>query len=110
MVVEAAGTAASVQAGLDLLRIGGTMVLAGTVAPVGKVGLDPEKAVRRMLTLRGVHNYHSRDLEAALKFLAGAGRHFPFETLVAAGYPLEQAERAFTHAHTLPGVRVAVVP
>ncbi|MGH7223742.1 MAG: hypothetical protein ACRELF_10975 [Gemmataceae bacterium] len=47
---------------------------------------------------------------AFLTFLAGPGRHFPFETLVAASYPLEQAEQAFAHAHTMPGVRVAVVP
>jgi hypothetical protein len=34
------------------------VLLAGTVAPVGTVALDPEDVVRRMLTIRGVHNYH----------------------------------------------------
>jgi alcohol dehydrogenase len=86
------------------------MLLAGTVAPVGNVELDPENVVRRMLTVCGVHNYHPRDLEAALTFLAGPGQHFPFETLLAASYPLEQADQAFHCAHTLPGVRVVVVP
>jgi threonine dehydrogenase-like Zn-dependent dehydrogenase len=86
------------------------VVLAGTVAPVGTVGLDPEKVVRRLLTIRGVHNYHPRDLATALGFLAGPGRDFPWQSLVVAAYPLEQAEQAFAAAHAQPGVRVAVVP
>jgi alcohol dehydrogenase len=110
LVLELAGTAGTVRAGLALARTGGTVVLAGTVAPVGDVGFDPESVVRRMLTIRGVHNYHPRDLSAALDFLAGAGRDFPWPSLVAAEYPLEDAERAFAAAHARPGVRVAVIP
>jgi alcohol dehydrogenase len=110
VALELAGTAASVQAALSSVRTGGTVVLAGTVAPVGAVGVDPEQVVRRMLTIRGVHNYHPRDLAAALAFLAGAGRGFPFEQLIAGEYALADAERAFGHAHAHPGVRVAVIP
>jgi alcohol dehydrogenase len=110
LVLELAGVAGAVEAGLASARTGGTVVLAGTVAPVGKVGLDPEYVVRRMLTIRGVHNYHPRDLATALGFLAGPGRDFPWQSLVVAKYPLEQAERAFAEAHARPGVRVAVVP
>jgi alcohol dehydrogenase len=107
---ELAGTAESVQSALSLVRTGGTVVLAGTVAPVGKVEFDPENVVRRMLTIRGVHNYHPGDLAAALAFLAGPGRGYPFASLVAAEYPLAEAEQAFAHAQEHPGVRVAVVP
>jgi alcohol dehydrogenase len=110
LVLELAGTAATVQAGLALARTGGTVVLAGTVAPVGAIGFDPEIVVRRMLTIRGVHNYHPRDLAEALGFLAGPGSDFPWQSLVVAEYPLEQAEQAFAAAHAQPGVRVAVVP
>jgi alcohol dehydrogenase len=110
LVLELAGTAGSVQAGLALVRTGGTVVLAGTVAPVGTIGFDPENVVRRLLTIRGVHNYHPRDLATALGFLAGPGRDFPWESLVATEYPLEQAEQAFAAAHAQPGVRIAVVP
>jgi putative phosphonate catabolism associated alcohol dehydrogenase len=110
VVLELTGVPASVTAGLSLVRTGGVLILAATVAPVGKVGFDPEDAVRRMLTIRGVHNYHPRDLDSALTFLAGPGRGFPFETLVAATYPLEQAEQALAKAQAHPGVRIAVVP
>jgi alcohol dehydrogenase len=110
LVLELAGAAGTVQAGLALARTGGTVVLAGTVAPVGAVGFDPENVVRRMLTIRGVHNYHPHDLATALGFLAGPGRDSPWQSLVVAEYPLEQAEQAFADAHARPGVRVAVVP
>ncbi len=110
IALELAGAAATVQAGLALVRTGGTVVLAGTVAPVGNVGFDPESVVRRLLTIRGVHNYHPRDLATALAFLAGPGREFPWASLVADQYPLDQAEQAFAAAHAQPGVRVAVIP
>ncbi len=110
LVLELAGAAQTVQAGLALVRIGGTLVLAGTVAPVGELRFDPEAVVRRLLTIRGVHNYHPQDLATALDFLAGPGRDFPWRSLVVAEYPLEQAEQAFAAAHANPGVRVAVVP
>jgi alcohol dehydrogenase len=110
VVLELAGVPASVTAGLALARTGGVLVLAGTVAPVGSVGFDPESVVRLLLTVRGVHNYHPRDLGAALTFLAGPGRGYPFDSLVTAEYPLEQGEQALAHARAHPGVRVAVVP
>ena len=109
VVLELAGVPASVTASLSLVRTGGILILAGTVSPVGDVGFDPESVVRRMLTIRGVHNYSPRDLESALTFLAGPGRGFPFESLVAAEYPLDQAEQAFAKARAHPGVRIAVV-
>jgi alcohol dehydrogenase len=110
LVLELAGTPGTVRTGLALARTGGTVVLAGTVAPVGEVGVDPENVVRRMLTIRGVHNYHPRDLATAVGFLAGPGHDFPWPTLVGAEFPLEQPDQAFAEAHARPGLRVAVVP
>ena len=110
VVLELAGVATSVASALTLVRTGGTLVLAGTVLPTAAVPLDPEQVVRRMLTIRGVHNYHPRDLVTALDFLAGPGRAFPFDSLIAGEYPLEQAEEAFACAHSRPGVRVVVIP
>jgi alcohol dehydrogenase len=110
VVLELAGVAESVRAGLSLVRTGGVLLLAGTVAPTPAVALDPEAVVRRMLTIRGVHNYHPRDLPTALAFLSGPGRAYPFDTLVQAEYPLEEARQAFTRAQLHPGLRVAVIP
>lgn len=110
LVLECAGTAESVAAALALPRVGGTVVLAGTVRPTPPVPLDPERVVRRLLTIRGVHNYAPVDLETAVAFLAGPGRAFPFAGLVGRSFSLEAIEEAFAHAHAHPGSRVAVVP
>jgi alcohol dehydrogenase len=110
VVLELAGAASAVQAGLGLARVGGTVVLAGTVLPTAAVALDPEQMVRRMLTLRGVHNYTPADLAAAVDFLAGPGRMVPFAALLGETFPLAEVERAFAYAHAHPGMRVVVVP
>jgi alcohol dehydrogenase len=110
VVLELAGSAASVQTGLALVRVGGTMVLAGAVAPCGPLAIDPETIVRRMMTLRGVHNYHPRDLAAAVEFLNDNRRRFPFDELVSNSYPLARADEAFQSAQATLGERVMVVP
>lgn len=110
VVLELAGTAMSVESAIEVVRTGGVVVLVGTVTPTAAVPLDPERFVRRMITIRGVHNYHPRDLATALAFLAGPGQRFPFAELVDTEFPLTQVGEAFTVAHANPGIRIAVVP
>lgn len=110
VVFELAGTLASVELGLHVLRIGGTFILGGTVAPVGTLPFNPEHVVRRMLSIHGVHNYHPNDLGSAIDFLAGPGRAMPFADLVSSEYPLTAIADGFRHAQTLIGRRVAIVP
>ncbi|CAN5217671.1 zinc-binding dehydrogenase [soil metagenome] len=107
---ELAGNASSVQSALQAVRTGGTVVLAGTVSPTPPIPLDAEQFVRRQLTLHGVHNYHPRDLGTALAFLAGDGASYPFASLIAGTFALDEADAAFRFALDHPGVRVAVTP
>ncbi|QDT74052.1 zinc-binding dehydrogenase [Lacipirellula limnantheis] len=108
VVLELAGVTSSVATAIAAVRTGGTAILVGSVAQCDSLPLDPEQLVRRMITLRGVHNYHPRDLQETLHFLSGAGRMFPFASLIAAEFGLEQAEKAFRVAHGQPGARVCV--
>ena len=110
LVLELAGTAESVQTALSQARIGGTVILAGTVAPTAAMTVDPEMIVRRMLTIRGVHNYAPIDLAAAVDFLAGSARGYPFAFLIGPTFTLDEVEQAFAYSHAHPGLRVAVVP
>jgi alcohol dehydrogenase len=110
VVLELAGTTASVRAALALVRTGGVVVLAGTVATCEPFAVDPQAIVRRMISIRGVHNYHPRDLQDAVSFLAECRGQFPFERLIVESHALDQIELAFRRAHSLPGQRVAVLP
>jgi putative phosphonate catabolism associated alcohol dehydrogenase len=110
LTLELAGAADAVTAGLKLTRIGGTLILAGTVLPTPSIALDPEMVVRRMLTIRGVHNYVPNDLGVALDFLAGPGKAFPFADIVKHTFSLDDIEEAFECAHNERCGRVAVEP
>jgi alcohol dehydrogenase len=108
--LELAGVADTVKAGLAHTRIGGTVILAGTVLPTPSVPLDPENVVRHCLTIRGVHNYAPVDLGSALDFLAGPGQAYPFADLVDRTFGLDEVEQAFEHAHRQTKGRVVVTP
>jgi putative phosphonate catabolism associated alcohol dehydrogenase len=110
IVLELAGAASSVQLGMDLLRTGGRLMLAGSVAPTNAIAIDPERVVRQMYTIRGVHNYHPRDLAAALTFLSGPGLAFPFASLVGRSFLLGEVQQAFEYAARHAGVRTVVNP
>ena len=110
VTLELAGRTETVELCLKQVRIGGVVVLAGTVSPTPAIALDPQQIVRRMLTIRGIHNYQAKHLQRALDFLAQAAQRFPFASLIAETFPLDQAEAAFAAARTHAGRRVAVVP
>lgn len=104
-----AGVAAAVEQAIRHLRIGGCALLAGSVFPTDEIPIQPETIVRRMITLRGLHNYLPSDLEMALQFLEQFHQQYPFETLVEKQFPLVQAADAFEFAEKEKPIRVSVV-
>jgi len=60
----------------DQLDIGGVQVLLGSVLPSAAFTTTPERIVRGLLTLRGVHNYAPQDLLAAVDWLAANPKLF----------------------------------
>ena len=110
VALELSGAIEAMRAALPLLRIGGRFVLVGSVFKSPDLAVNPEMVVRRLLTIRGLHNYTPRDLVAAVAFLAEHHAHYPFDELVEGTWPLEEAEAAFEHAITARALRVAVRP
>ncbi len=108
--LEFTGSSLAVASAIESLRTGGTAILAGTVLPSPAVPLDPERVVRRMLTIRGLHNYAPGDLAAAVRFLDQAGHRYPLTSLLAESFPLESINEAFAAATLRPGFRVSVLP
>jgi len=110
IVLELSGAWAAVQAALGLCRTGGRLVLVGSVFRSAHVRLDPERVVRGLLSIEGVHNYLPDDLATALNFLASAQDRFPFDSLVEATFSLDDVDTAFHYAAEKRPVRVAVKP
>lgn len=72
VIIELSGATSSVNAAFAHAALGGTIVLAGSVTPGPDVAIDPEQVTRSWWTIRGVHNYEPRHLQAAIDFLAEA--------------------------------------
>jgi alcohol dehydrogenase len=102
------GDPTALEAGLEMLRIGGRYVWVGAVYPARPVAISAETIVRKLLTVRGVHNYTPADLHAAVEFLARTHTRFPFEEMVARTFPLEDAEAVFALAAEAKALRLAV--
>lgn len=92
---ELSGVAAGVQTCIDVLEVGGTAVLAGTVAPVPDAALDPEWLVRGWRTVTGVHNYEPRHLGQAVQFLVKYGDELPWDSVLGQRYSLGELPLAF---------------
>lgn len=107
-VLELSGSPAAFDAAWPLVRIGGTVVLVGSVFPSPPVSLPLEQIVRRHLTLRGIHNYAPSHLLAAVDFLTKHHDQFPFAELVSEWHPLENVSLAIQRAKQPGHIRVGV--
>lgn len=110
LVLEMSGAPSSVAAAIDASGVGGCVHLVGSVFPAGTVPFDPEQAVRRQLTIRGLHNYAPRHLEQAVRFLEACHHRYPFAELVAGWWPLSEINAAFAEAQESKPVRLGVLP
>lgn len=109
-VFEMSGNASAVEAAIRAAGIGGRIVLVGSVSPSRAVEVDPERIVRRLLTIAGVHNYRPDDLQTAVNFLQDAHQKYPFASLVEKTWPLAEVQAAFEFAMQARPIRVAVKP
>ena len=109
-VIEVCGTPDVIPSGLKFVRTGGRYVLAGVVNPDSFVRIDANLLLRKLITLRGVHNYHPRNLIEALDFVVANRKRFPFHELVDGKYRLDEVGKAMKDAAERRVLRAAIVP
>ncbi len=109
-VIEVCGYPEVIPAGLQFLRIGGCYTLGGVVNPNSIVRFDANVLLRKLITLRGVHNYHPRHLIQALDFVVANRERFPFRDLVDGKYGLNEVGQAMHDAAERKVLRAAIVP
>jgi L-iditol 2-dehydrogenase len=110
VVIEVCGDPSVLADGVDWLRTGGRLVVAGLVSPGAMVTLDANLLVRKCLSVAGVHNYHPRHLEQALAFVVGQRARYPFGSLVDGRYRLNEVEQAMRDADARRVLRAAIIP
>ena len=109
-VIEVCGYPSVIPSGIQMLRTGGHYVLGGVVNPDSFVNIDVNLILRKLITLRGVHNYHPRHLIEALDFVHVNRHRFPFKDLVDGKYGLDQVGQAMKDAEDRKVLRAAIVP
>lgn len=110
VVIEVCGDPDAIPDGISMLRTGGTYVVAGLVSPGALVTFDANLLLRKQLTMKGIHNYHPRNLVEALDFVVANRTRFPFHDLVDAKYSLDQVTVAMSDAAARRVLRAAIVP
>jgi putative phosphonate catabolism associated alcohol dehydrogenase len=110
VVLEVCGVAAVVPSGIRMLRTGGRYVLAGLINPESNFTLDGNDLIRKLITLKGIHNYHPRHLVQALDFVMANRDRFPFKEIVDSRFGLHELGEAFARAASRDVLRAAIVP
>ena len=110
LAIDVSGAPTAMEAAPAAVRTGGRVVMVGAVSPTRPISVDAESIVRRLLTIRGLHNYVPEDLVAAIDFLARAAGNYPFGELIGTQFELKQVDEAFQEALTGRSLRIAVRP
>ena len=93
---------------IEALAIGGTAVWIGGVCPQAPVPIDSEQFIRKLRTLKGLHNYNLEDFRTAVTFIQENYQRYPIADLIYDGFDLEHAEEAFQYALRANPYRVGI--
>ena len=108
IVFDMTGNPLAMKAGIDSLSLGGITVWIGAVFPAAPVPIDAQKLVRKLLQVRGLHNYNYEDFVNATLFIENNYTKYPFGDLVEKEYLLEEVDAAFAYASEKKPVRVGI--
>ena len=108
IVFDMTGNPQAMKKGLDSLGIGGIAVWIGAVYPAEAVPVDAQRIVRKLLQIRGLHNYNYEDFVNATLFIENNFNKYPFEQLIETEFSLDDIEEAFVFAANQKPVRVGI--
>jgi putative phosphonate catabolism associated alcohol dehydrogenase len=108
VVFDMTGDSGAEKIGIDSLAVGGCAIWIGAVYPTKPVEIDAQKIVRKVLQIRGLHNYNYQDFANAASFIEKHLGGYPFEAAIEKEFTLEQIEEAFIYATEKKPVRVGI--
>lgn len=111
VVIEASGSPVAIPEGLNLLRDGGTYVIAGHYTDAGDVAVNPHIHInRKHADVRGQWGTDFRHVVRALQLLARHADRLPFATVIGARYGLEGANQALEDVAALRVTKAVIDP
>ncbi len=111
VAIEATGNPAAVREGLDLLRAGGTYVIAGHYTDTGAVEVNPHVDInRKHAEIRGQWGTEFHHVYRALRMLARHRDRLPFASVAEARYGIADAGKAVADVEALRVTKALIVP
>lgn len=96
--IDMSGSPDAMELGIDTLQLHGKAVFVGAVFNQRKTGIDAEQMIRKMLTIKGLHNYNYTDFSNAVDFIVKNWKKYPFESLIERDFPLSNINEAIQFA------------
>jgi L-iditol 2-dehydrogenase len=110
VVIEASGNPRAVPEGLDLLRDGGTYVIAGHYTDAGPVAINPHLINRKHATVLGQWGTSFHHVTGALALLARHRDRLDLARLIGGRYGLRDAGKALQDVAELRVTKAIIVP
>jgi L-iditol 2-dehydrogenase len=111
VIIEASGNPRAVEEGFELLRDGGTYVIAGHYTDVGDATVNPHMDInRKHADVRGQWGTAFRHVVRALRLLAKHCERLPFARIIGERYSLDDANRALEDVETLRVTKAIITP
>ena len=111
LVAECAGVPEAVSQGLDMLRLGGTLLVAGNYIDMGAAPINPQKQIlSKNARIIGVNGQTAASYATALKLINRFSQTIPIGQMVTHKFKIEEAERALQTAISMESLEVAIVP
>jgi putative phosphonate catabolism associated alcohol dehydrogenase len=108
VALDYSGVPDTMEALLGVLGIGGIAVFIGATFPQRALQINAEQLIRKVHTIKGLHNYNERDFVTAVEFMEQNHRRFPFASLVHDGFDLDTVNEAFAFGLKSGAHRVGV--
>jgi L-iditol 2-dehydrogenase len=111
LVAECAGVPEAVSQGLDMLRVGGTLIVAGNYIDMGPTPINPQKQIlSKNARIIGVNGQTPASYVAALRLIKRFAQIIPMDKMVTHKFKIEDAESALQTAISMQSMEVTITP
>jgi len=111
VVIEASGSPDAVSQGLDLVRDGGRVVIAGHYTDNGPISINPHTQVnRKHVEIRGCWGADYSHFYKALRLAARFGDRVPWSAMVTGRYGLDQCGDALAAVESQSSIKAVIEP
>lgn len=111
VVVEASGSPDALSQGLDLVRDGGRMVIAGHYTDNGPISINPHTQINRThVEIRGCWGVDYSHFHRAVRLAARFGDRIPWSAMVTQRFALDQSGAALAAIEAQTAVKAVITP